>query len=100
MTPTVNYSPAGSVTVTVHSATRPLTVLARILTVPAFTPVTFPALGVTDAINGSADSNVTVLSSASTGVTVAVNVSDAPTSRDNVDLLSVIFVGTTLFFLQ
>lgn len=100
MTPTANYSPAGSVTVTSHSATRPFTVLARILTFPAFTPTTLPALGVTVAVNGSADSNVTVLSSASEGSTVAVKVSEAPISRDNVDLLSVIFVGTTIFFLQ
>lgn len=77
-------------------AVLPLTVVAVIVAVPAATAVTLPCFGVTVATSVLLELNVTVLSVASAGVTVATNVSFTPCARDNVVLLSVTPVGATL----
>jgi hypothetical protein len=68
--------------------------------VPAALPTTLPCLGVTVAIVGSLEVKVTVLSSASAGRTVAVSVSFAPTTSDNVVLFNVTPVGLTVLGLS
>lgn len=60
--------------------------------VPAFTATTFPLVS-TVAMVESLDDHVTVLSVASAGKTVAVRVSFAPTTSDNVVLLSATLSG-------
>ena len=61
---------------------------------PAALPTTLPCLGVTVAIVGSLEVKVTVLSSASSGRTVAVNVSAPPTAKLIVVLSNVTPVGS------
>ncbi len=78
---------------------NPLEVVPIIVVVPSALPTTLPCFGVTVAIVGSLEVKVTVLSSAFSGVTVAVNVSLAPTVSDNVVLFNVTPVGATLFLL-
>ncbi len=68
--------------------------------VPAETAVTLPWTGVTVATAASLEEYVTVLSLAFSGLTVAVNISEAPISRDNVSLFNVTPVGAMLFLLQ
>lgn len=66
--------------------------LTVISVVPAFTATTFPLVS-TVAMVESLDDHVTVLSVASAGKTVAVRVSFAPTTSDNVVLLSATLSG-------
>lgn len=90
----------GFVTVTVHSSFNPLLVVAVIFTVPDLTPVTLPEAS-TVAIALLSVENVTVLSSAFSGNTVATRDADFPTSNERVFLLRVMLVArTTRFFLQ
>ena len=70
----------------------PSTVLTVISVVPALTATTFPLVS-TVAMVESLDDHVTFLFVASAGKTVAVKVSFAPTTSDNVVLLSVTLVG-------
>lgn len=65
-------------------AVLPFTVVAVIVVDPAATAVTFPCTGVTVAIDILLELNLTDLSLASVGRTVAFNVAAPPTSRDNV----------------
>jgi hypothetical protein len=96
-----NYTAVAAVTVTSHVTVDPLTVVAVIFVLPSALPTIFPCFGVTVAIVGSLEVKVTVLSSAFSGKTVAVNVSFAPTTSDNVVLFNVTLVGaiTLLFWL-
>lgn len=82
-------------------AVLPFAVVPVIFVLPSALPTTFPCFGVTVAIVGSLEVKVTVLSSASSGKTVAVNVSFAPTASDNVVLFNVTLLGaiTLLFWL-
>lgn len=70
----------------------PSLVVTVISAVPALTPETFPVES-TPAIVALLDFHVTVLSVASAGKTVAVRVSFAPTTSDNVVLLSATLSG-------
>lgn len=94
---TLDTATVGALTVTVAVAVTPLTVVAVIVALPAFTALTEPCLGVTVAISGLSEVKVTDLSSASSGTTVAVSVSLAPSTRVNADLFNVTPDGATLF---
>lgn len=87
-------------TVTVQSKVFPFEVCTVILVVPVEIAVTLPWTGVTVAIAVSLEEYVTVLSLALSGLTVAVNISEAPIARDNVSLFNVTSVGAMLFLLQ
>jgi len=81
------------VTVSAHSALLfPSTVFTVIFVVPALTATTLPFVS-TVAMVESLDDHVTFLFVAFAGKTVAVRVSFAPTTSDNVVLLSVTLVG-------
>ncbi len=80
-------------TVSAHSALLfPSTVFTVIFVVPALTATTLPVV-LTVAIVESADDHVTFLFIAFAGKTVAVRVSFAPTTSDNVVLLSATLSG-------
>ena len=86
-----------SFTVIAHIAARLLEVVAMILAVPALFAVTRPLLSTVATVVLSLI-HVTVLSSASDGLTVAVNCNVSPSESEAFDALSVIEVGFTYSF--
>ena len=84
------------VTVTVQVAVKPLNVEAVIVAVPLPTAVTLPFATVATEV--LSEVHVTVLLSASLGVTVAVSVSEPPSSSEREELLRVMPVGLTTMF--
>ncbi len=81
---------------TLHVAVLSFEVVAVIVAVPAFTAVTFPCTGVTVVIVSSLEVNLTDLSVAVSGDTVADNVSVAPTVSVAVVLFKVTPDGAKL----
>ena len=87
--------PVGTVTVTAHSAVLPPH-FAIIVALPALMAVTLPLS--TLATDSSEDDHATVLSVASSGLTVAVSVAVSPTAKDSVVLSSVTDSTSTEIF--